>query len=471
MRAISFTVVLAATLVVAIAARAAAGDLLWVDRVDRSGGVALDAGHAAVAGGGRFFASGNSAGEDGDQDLIVRAYDREGGLLWQDVYDPADGPDTALDLAVDGGRLYAGGRSVTAAGSNLLVRAYDARTGAVLWQNEAPSAGGFGVVRSIVAKGARVFAAGDIFRAAGDTDYHVRAYDARTGTVLWQDRIDEGPGDRARHVAVHDGRAYVVGAVGGCSEFFETGGDCDFLLRAYDARTGAVLWQDRLDLGTTDLGRAVAVAGGRVFAVGFGGDFVDRDFLVRAYDATNGVLAWHDRLDTAGAFDAAYSVAVQGRRVFAAGRGGACAFLTDPASDCDGLVRAYDTKTGALIWSDQVDLGRDDFLGANATTGAIEVQRGRLHLIGTGGDCRPAEPSDCNWLVRVYQVRDGALAWEAQFDNAGGDDDAHDLAFHGGRLFVVGLGERAAGPPFPLDDWDIVALAYDASGGENDDDD
>ena len=60
-RAISFTVALAATLLAAVAAWAAPGDLLWVDRVDRSGGVALDAGHAAAAAGGRFFASGSSA--------------------------------------------------------------------------------------------------------------------------------------------------------------------------------------------------------------------------------------------------------------------------------------------------------------------------------------------------------------------------------------------------------------------------
>jgi glucose dehydrogenase len=445
-----------------VSAWAAAGDLLWVDRVDRSAGTGFDGGHAAAADGTRFFAAGQSTGVAGDTDLIVRAYDQETGtLVWQDVYDPAGGFDFAYELAAGAGRVFAGGSSVTAAGRTFLVRAYDARTGALLWQDEVL---GSGAANSVATDGARVFAGGRLSRAPGDSDFLLRAYEARTGTVLWQDQIDEGPAGRVGQLAVRGGRVYAAGFVGSCNEFFDNGGDCDFLVRAYAARTGTLLWSDRHDLGTYGIGRAVTVAGRLVVAVGYGGEFENSDFIVRAYDAETGTLAWQDRVDKAGKIDKAFSVTGGGGRVFAAGTGGDCRLFVEPGGDCDGLVRAYDAESGALLWEDRVDKGRDDLLGANVgvLSGGIALQGGRLYVTGGGGDCRWDAASNCDVLVRVNRVQDGQLIWEDQFDNAGGDDGAVDLAVHSGVLFAVGEAERAAGPPFGPDDWDLLVLAYDA---------
>jgi hypothetical protein len=99
----------------------------------------------------------------------------------------------------------------------------------------------------------------------------------------------------------------------------------------------------------------------------------------------------------------------------------------------------------------------------------IDVNGGRLFVGGTAGACDWFDFSNCDVLVRVYRVRNGALERQAQFDNAGADDDAHDLAVQGGNLAIVGLAERAAGPPFVPEDWDFLTLAYDARGEEHDD--
>ena len=478
MRAITVSLALAMTLLAAVAASAGEGDLLWKDTFDRSGGVAYDDARAAAAAGNLVFASGNSGDETGSQDAIVRGYDQETGrLVWQDLYDapPAGNGDSLLDLAAADGRLFAVGQSGVPGGRNFVVRAYRARTGLLFWKDEVPGAefSGFGQyftrAISVAVEGSRVFAAGQLMRTPEDGDFLVRAYDARTGGLLWQDQLDGGQAGRARFVAAERGRAFVVGEVGSCAEDFDLGGDCDFIARTYDARTGRLLWQDQLDLGTNDFGRAVSVVGERVVAVGYGGDFGHGDFLVRAYDAGTGALAWEDREDGAGKMDMAQSVTAKGRRVFAVGFGGDCNFLLAPGGDCDGLVRAYDAETGALEWEDQVDTGADDFLGAFAMTGGVVAQGNRLLVSGTGGDCLWYDFSDCDVLLLVYRSHDGSLLRQAQYDNAGGDDSAQDMAADRSRAFVMGAAERAAGPPFTPPDADFLVLAYDTR-GDNDDD-
>jgi PQQ-like domain len=463
-RTLAMGIALAGTLAAAVAARAAS-ELLWVDTVDRAGGV--DIAQAAAADGARFFAAGQSAGAGGDPDVLVRAYEtRTGALLWQDVYNPAAGFDAARDVAAGGGRVFVAGTSRTPTGRNFLVRAYDAATGALLWQDEHPGAGGLvpgsgGVANTVSVDGDRLFAGGTLSRAPGNFDFFVRSYDAETGAVLWEDKVDEGPAGRVGQVTAHGGRAYAVGFVGSCNEFFDNGGDCDFVLRAYDGISGRLLWRQRADLGRYDIGRAVAAAGNVIVGVGYGGEFATSDFTVRAYDAVTGTLAWADRADKAGQVDKAFSVAAGAGRVFAVGTGGTCNLFVAPGGDCDGLVRAYDAMTGTLVWEDVVDGGGDAYFGADVgvLTGAIDVSSSLLFASGAGGDCRWDVASNCDLLVRAYRMHDGDLAWEQQFDRSGGDDAANDLALHGDSLFAVGGSSRAFAA-----DFDFLVLAYDARG-------
>jgi len=83
------------------------------------------------------------------------------------------------------------------------------------------------------------------------------------------------------------------------------------------------------------------VGGHRVFAAGTvqnGSPNFDADFVVRAYEADSGVLVWEDQASKAGGSDVALAIGVGGPRVFAAGIGG------DAPFDNDFLVRAYDAK-------------------------------------------------------------------------------------------------------------------------------
>src|SRR5207249_11802289 len=128
----------------------------------------------------------------------------------------------------------------------------------------------------------------------------VRHARADGGGLRWQDRV-EGPGGSASaaSLAVHGGRAFASGLI------INATGNADSLLRAYDLRTGEVLWWDQFDgAGGSDAGWAVAATDDAVFtaiqsAVGPG----NSDWVVRAHDAANGALLWQNRYDRAGRTD------------------------------------------------------------------------------------------------------------------------------------------------------------------------
>ena len=181
----------------------------------------------------------------------------------------------ALDLA-------GGGRVIVAAGDvgdefsarQWFVRGIDQQTGTTKWEDR------FGPLTDGVAKdaavvGQRAFVAGWIFTPGLGYEFVVRAYDLRGGVELWSRQVNRGPQcveespGFARCVAkaltVHDGRVFVVG------HLTRTGTRQDFSVLAFDAATGATLWDsvtDSTGTGADDYAWAVAAAGDRLFVLG-----------------------------------------------------------------------------------------------------------------------------------------------------------------------------------------------------------
>jgi hypothetical protein len=164
------------------------------------------------------------------------------------------------------------------------VRAYDAETGAILWSEERagnpPNAG----VGGLVATRQTVYASGYIRTPLSDGMWLVRALDARSGVLIWEDEFEQaGTWSLADGIVYRAHQVYVVGQVEG------TGGtNFNYLLRAYDGTSGSLLWEDALGTPGTDEGAdVVTTAAGRVFVAGHvqspAGDY---DIIVRAY-ATN----------------------------------------------------------------------------------------------------------------------------------------------------------------------------------------
>jgi alcohol dehydrogenase (cytochrome c) len=114
-----------------------------------------------------------------------------------------------------------------------IVQALDARTGELIWENRiGPDiSGGLGAIRSLALYQDKVYLA--------TTDVRLVALDARTGKQVWETQI----ADTAKGYSNTSGPIVVNGKViqgmGGCDRYKETG--C--YISAYDAQTGKQVWK------------------------------------------------------------------------------------------------------------------------------------------------------------------------------------------------------------------------------------
>ena len=116
-----------------------------------------------------------------------------------------------------------------------------------------------------------------------------------------------------------------------------------------------------------------------------------------------------------------------------------------PTSDYDWLIRAYDAKTGALLWQNEFD-------GAEGNDGVIELAVRRRAVIVAGYSTNAVSPtSSTDWLVRAYDIKTGDLLWEDLFDMAGDSQQASTLAVKGRAVFVAGTVSNAVSPTSHLD--------------------
>jgi alcohol dehydrogenase (cytochrome c) len=114
-----------------------------------------------------------------------------------------------------------------------IVQALDARTGELIWENRiGPElSNGQGAIRSLALYDDKVYLA--------TTDVRLVALDARTGKIAWQTRIADpakGYGNTSGPLII---QGKVVQGMGGCDRYKETG--C--FISAYDAETGKQLWK------------------------------------------------------------------------------------------------------------------------------------------------------------------------------------------------------------------------------------
>ena len=220
--------------------------------------------------------------------------------------------------------------------------------------------------------------------------------------------VDDGT-HSAQAIAVQEGRVVVTGHT------TNENGNQHFLVRAIDAVTGDFPWQDLFDVnGGNDTGLAITAAQERICVAGtVVNESGDQDFVVRAYTASNGALLWEKQLDKAGGRDSALSIAAGASQVFVAG-------FVNNGSNADFMVRAYDFVSGTLEWEDQFDRAGDNDqavdiavlgdhviavgLGAD-DEGTVAVDTGIIHRSNfpNGANCWQG---GCCWLKRTCGERD-----------------------------------------------------------------
>ena len=313
--------------------------------------------------------------------LLVRGYSvPTGELLWQNVWHASPGVDRDHPTGIFAGptAVIVVGYSENATGDGLaaVVRAYDPVSGAVLWEDRAGSTGVDVIGLTITANRNRVFIAGTTSPSSNPSlrDLFVRAYDAGSGQLLWEiSRQSVTP----TKIALASGRLLVAGSAG-LSTYL-----------AVFSTTGPLLWEDMAP--TTGFVADVAVSGSRIAVAINAGP----QFAIRAYDLSSGILQWEDRSALRSGFhDQVLAVELNNDAVFAAGNSG------EDFGNSEFLVRAYDARSGTLLW--------DDRSHSSPRTTAFDLALGKSRLFVAGYTTTSATDSD--FLIRAYAARPNTAA-------------------------------------------------------------
>jgi hypothetical protein len=343
------------------------------DSTDRGYGVAVDAS-------GFIYLTGETYGNLGNpnlgfDDIFVRKYDQDGGLLWSEQLGTED-RDHGNGITVDAqGGIYIAGRT-----------------------------------------------SGSLVPGNSGIDLVVAKYDP-DGSRLWTEQY--GPGQ------VYLGEGISADGQGGIYITGRSGPNA--LLTKYDTE-GTQLWARDLSLGYLTRGQGVSADSlGNVFITGvIEGMQTDPDFLgphdlfVAKYDAA-GELQWTREIDD-GEYDFAYATAADGvGNVYVSG------VVHNPA---EALLAKYDAD-GNLLWRETL-AGMGPIFGTSSFGVAVDAF-GNAYIAGsTSGDLAAPHAGGFSDVFVAKYAADGERLWEQQF-GSDGTDIANAIAIDSlGNLFVTG---------------------------------
>lgn len=367
-----------------------------------------------------------------------------GAKLWAKRFS-ADTAEAGFAVAAspDGTKVFATGYS----GGFGETIAYDAVTGAKLWDASYDGPADFGAAFfeiSASADGSKVFVAGYTSGATTGSDYATVAYDASSGSQIW-DKTYAGPqsstvfDDSIQDMAVlPDGTVVVTGISAGITDF-------DYATVAYAGDSGKRLWARRYDGPADGDDLAFGVAGSpdssTVFVTGWSRS-TSYDYATIAYDVSTGTKIWLKRFDGPGHFDDQASdiaSAPDGSTVFVTGTSGKVT--------ADFGTVAYDAATGAELWvrfyGDKVNEGEGAYsIGTSADGAAVFVS----------GD------TEQGFATVAYDASSGARSW-ARNGIFGGASQGLAVSPDGTQVVITG-----SDAPYPRDR-DYLAVSFSQSTG------
>ena len=311
-------------------------------------------------------------------------------------------------IASSEGRIFVATQTV----EGIVVRAYEALTGTLLWSEVWDAGGNVDQVRSIVAGPGAVVVVGQ--RAYGedipgpDSQLIVRAYDPIGGAALWDDRVRRYDHSSASAVAVSRNRVFVLCRIAHDDE------PADMLLRAYNASSGRLIWETTRPATPAQV---IEASAGRVFVAG--GALVG---YLGAFDEQSGALLWEDSVSDGNLLH----LAVEGNRVAVAG---------DKAIGIEYalIVRVYDASSGIMGWEDQPRLN----LGHEGHVKGVAINERAVYVAGLIEDTAIPNPNRM-MLVRAYEAGTGTLLWDDRSHPSQYPAGWNDMALGTNPLVVLG---------------------------------
>ncbi len=371
---------------------------------------------------------------------LAAAQPAPGSVRWTSVH-TGDGRAVAADPRGD---------MVFVAGSTRV--AYNAATGAKVWENE-----GSGRSVAVSPDGRSVFVIRSV-RAGGSTwDFSTAAFDAATGRQLWASRYNGRANRNDIPVAVAvsplGGAVFVTGTSVGRSS------GRDYATVAYNAKTGKQLWASRYNgrANNADAPAAIAASprGSAVFVTGTSvGRRSGLDYATVAYNAATGAPLWTKRYNgRANGPDTASSVAAShdGGRVFVTGAS------KGRGTGLDYATVGYSTATGTPFWTRRYNGPAN---GSDTPVAVLVSPRGAGTVIVSGTS--PSEGSD--YLSVAYTTFNGVTRWVSRFHRDSQPEVLHAAALSpdGGTVYLTGSLATAAGGENPAN---ALTIAMNVSTG------
>ena len=367
-----------------------------------------------------------------------------GMLLWDEVGGTPGEEDVWNDVAAAGKVVVAVGGTSLQGTSDYVVAGFDGKSGTRLWSHTHDVAGDDDVATAVATRGKFAVTVGTVSTLDTGTDAHVRAYDAKRGTLLFEDTYDrEGFADRGLAVAILGKQAFVA--------IRSVGEDGDFLVvvRAYDLKTGVALWTRSVDAaGTFAEPRAIAATAKRVIVTGVleNGDG-ELNFFVQGWEASSGTIAFSEQIGLMGEEGAGNAIATRGKLAHVAGS------FRPGGGDLDVLIRTYDVKSGRLEW------GRvygEENVDEEATD--VVVKGKRVYAVGWDNATNALN----DFAIRAVDGRTGDPLWSDRFGLESAIDRALGAAVQG--RFVAAVGRT--GPDTNFDNQDAHVRVYDGKRGD-----
>jgi DNA-binding beta-propeller fold protein YncE len=356
-----------------------------------------------------------------------------GAKLWQTRY-PAKQMSyfNSITVSPDGATVYAAGiaQATGRSPADYLTVAYNAATGAVRWANNS-AAGGAVSSMAVSPDGGAVFVTGR-FSLCGCVS--IAAYNAASGTVLWVDHPAGLGSSPAIAVSPDSPAVFVTGSTGFSSDGKAYG---EYSTTAYNESTGAALWTARYRIPRRNAtpaavavnpdGAAVFVTGTAVAASG------TSDYATVAYDPSTGAQLWARTLHSSkGASEArALAVSPDGSQVFVTGL-----TTAGPSPSAYGTV-AYATGNGAARW---VARYSGPATGRGGVAWGIAVSPNGSKVFVTGDSYSAAVSGQPQYATVAYLAGTGARSWTARYGGPKTASFAGAIAVSpdGSKVFVTG---------------------------------
>lgn len=220
----------------------------------------------------------------------------------------------------------------------------------------------------------------------------------------------------AEPVAAHDGPKGTIVAAG---FGHQTGDASTITVKVYDAVSGAVLSDETYELNVKEEGgKGVSPPQERIFAGGVGLGATDlSNFVLRVYDARTGAFQWEGLLNLTprdGTGAGRTISTVTSRRATVTKVVANEPTLRQPSF----LIRALDAITGWLVW-------QDEFSANGAGFGKVERVGGRImHRAGSPSETSPT----FDFRIRMFDGSGRSIVWEDRVTQDEAEEETHEAS-------------------------------------------